>query len=502
MKIRGYIKAVVDALFPNGAKMIINCTYNKQNGTLTSKHKYSIAQYNNLADTINIKCVGMTDPTAYGYYIDFVCYSQRGAAKGVFTSPKMEYGDNGLDFVIPNCLTQYVGYVQAQLIIYDKIDNNIIAKSVEKKTELFEVVASANALETQVLDTPNMMTELERAVVKAGELQQDMQESIDYAYSIEGKLEEKFTTQVIDEIQRVMSVYKMIKVYYCFYNEIVKTEWVFPGGKLSGYEKDLTNNVLKHDGWYCPAKNKMWNFETDTVDDDGELYIYANCYSIPSRVDNGSFIVEECYNNIYLPYEVNGAKVSYYKTSESVYSVNNLYVSDISWSFYGMCAENYIVNLKSSKYIGGKSLYSINEDLILPSYRQGGSIFYYESKGTIQQWNNLGEAYWIYINGFVKEIPYRCFAEKQYLQNVVINGDVEDLNHDIFYGSDNVKSLAIISNIPPSKRSQSLPTREDFCVYVPDMMVNTYKTHYSWQDMADRIKPLSEFTYTLPDIYG
>lgn len=480
--------------------MIINCTYNKQNGFLVCKHKYNIAQYNNLADTVNIKCVEMTDPRVYGYYIDFVCYNKRGAAKAVFTSPKLEYGDDGLNFVVPNCLTQYVGYVQAQLVIYDKLNNDIIAKSVDKGGSLFEVVASANALETQVLDTPNMMTELEKAVAKADVLHQDMQKAIDHIYEEEGRLEQKFTTQIVDKIEKVMSVYKTIKVVYCFYDKIVKEELVCKGGTLSGCDAaTFVPSSCECDGWYSKKKGRLWNFETDTADEYETVYLYANCKNTRGMtLENGVCTIDNDIGlDFFIPFIADGVAVRTVKGAYDNPYQKKIYLPDTELSFENMSIEDCALCVHGDVYGFDKTVYfTKDKKAALPVCFSDNSSLYFKADGGIRDFKDP-YCLSVVFEGNMQYFPTSRFNDQPMLCTFVIKGECAKFMPGAFKNSPKIQSLVLYCLTPPALSGGALPfDREDFTVYVRDELVNMYKSHYDWSEA--NIKPISECGWTMP----
>lgn len=480
--------------------MIINCTYNKQNGFLVCKHKYNVAQYNNLADTVNIKCVEMTDPCDYGYYIDFVCYNKRGAAKAVFTSPKLEYGEDGLNFVVPNCLTQYVGYVQAQLVIYDKQNNDIIAKSVDKGGSLFEVVASANALETQVLDTPNMMTELEKAVAKADVLHQDMQKAIDSIYEEESRLEQKFTTQIVDKIEKVMSVYKTIKVVYCFYDKIVKEELVCKGGTLSGCDAaTFIPSTCECDGWYSKKKGRLWDFESDTADEYETVYLYANCRNTKGMTfENGvCTITNDAGLDFYIPFVTDDVPTVSVKGTYDNYYSKKLFLPDKELSFANIAISDCALCVHGEVYRFDKTLYFTKDKVAaLPVYYPYNSSLYFRADGGMRDFEDPYCMFAVY-EGNMQMFPITRFAEQPMLCTFVIKGECSKFMPNAFKNSPKLQSLVLYCLTPPALSGNALPfDREDFTVYVRDELVNMYKSDYEWKDA--NIKPISECGFTLP----
>ncbi|MDE6758614.1 MAG: leucine-rich repeat protein [Clostridia bacterium] len=138
--------------------MVLKFKYLSEDGRLESYQNYTIAQNSSLSNSI---VVTSTDPNAhnYKYCLEFLCYNYKNVPKTQYISPILEYSQEGIEFAIPANLTQYKGHVDMQLTGYSPDDNKIVFKSINKSAKAFDVEGSLNVLESDIANTPNILTE-------------------------------------------------------------------------------------------------------------------------------------------------------------------------------------------------------------------------------------------------------------------------------------------------------------------------------------------------------
>lgn len=107
--------------------------------------------------------------------------------------------------------------------------------------------------------------------------------------------------------------------------------------------------------------------------------------------------------------------------------------------------------------------------------------------------NNLTS---ISIPNSVKTIGNSAFRRCKSLSKVVIGAGVESIGTQAFEkASDQTKmTVTIYAITPPTIQSNTFTSAFVSAIYVPNESVEAYKTADIWNTMANRIKPLSEYT--------
>lgn len=238
--------------------MILKFKYYHDNGQLVPYQSYTLAQNSHLSSSISITS---TDPDAknYNYCLEFVCYNTKNIPKAQYISTVLQYDDNGINFDVPNNLTQYRGHTDIQLTGYDKLDNNVIFKSVAKSSKAFDVEGSLCVLENSISDTPNVITEI---------LNQ-----LDYLTDIKQNLVQEFMNSVNNDLNGVLSNYIWHKVEFLDRGNVVASGNYIKGSKLTPPEFTLPSGCVIDGGWYNLATDIVWDFDVNTVESDLRLQI-------------------------------------------------------------------------------------------------------------------------------------------------------------------------------------------------------------------------------------
>ncbi|MEG2675657.1 MAG: leucine-rich repeat protein [Clostridia bacterium] len=236
--------------------MILKMKYHCDTGLLIPFQKYTLAQNNHLADTI---VINSTDPNCrnYKYCLEFVCYNSKNVPKASYITNSFDYGADGINFVVPNNLTQYRGYVDIQLSGFDKTNNTIIFKSVSKNAKAFDVEGSLAVLENAISDTPNILT--------------DMEKELNYFRSIESNLITEFLATVNNDLGKLIAGYHYNMVYLWDYDKLVGHQVVVSGSKAKKPSFTLPPNTVENGGWYNIDNGNLWDWDFDVVNDDVNL---------------------------------------------------------------------------------------------------------------------------------------------------------------------------------------------------------------------------------------
>ena len=487
-------------LSPQGAQMVIYCTYDKDNSTLVSRHRYVVAQNNNLSDTINIKCVGMTDPKQYGYYIDFVCMTHGGAAKAAYSSPALEYGDDGLNFEVPNCLTQYEGYVDAQLVIYLKSKESVVAKSVGRTGGIFEVAASVNSLETRVIEPANMLTELSAAVLTADNLNTEVARTVEEARVVKADIENTLTSLdarlsevVTEKMKEVVQTLPMSTVEFWFYDKLAAAFTVVQGKTVPEFEYDFPDNCVC-EGWFDLEKGRHWDFASD-VAGEKNIRLYADCHNKSVRTidEDGVLLVVSVYDTeLYIPFTFQGRQVKTVKLDGNTVIEYTVYINDSDYNFVNMAARKYVVSFANTRYYGGNSLIS-TDGLLKGANRKKSGIVEVDFDNADRIGFSCSQC--LFINGVVVKGDVSTvmtgISKGNFMTFEIVFRDniLTDQNLGEFF---NLQAVILLSDTPKLMKRISISSRNENCkIYVPSRFLEIYRNNPEW-DGAE-LCPLEEY---------
>lgn len=470
--------------------MTIYCTYDHATSVLYSQYRYVIAQNNNLADVLNIKIVNMTDLFRHTYRIDFVCRTHGGAVKAKYSSPILEYETEGLNFEIPNCLTQYEGYVEAQLVIceYDNLDVTI--KSVGREGGIFEVAPSVNVLETRIVEPGNVLTELNAAVLTAENLNgevaaqtQKARELNDMIKDIFNRIDNSLGEVVKEKMLEIARVYPSSAVDFVFYDDKVFSCTAVQGRLLPEPEITFPSDVI-FAGWYCPAKGRHWDFSADVVGE-GNVTLYADVRNVAGiTFADGTLIVDtQDINKIYLPFTVDGQEVTKVKFSAPVKPALTVYVNEKDYSFVNVIAKNYIVPYGSAMFKGGSSLIRKANGKLAGAHMSESADLVIDltfADGLDMTFEKIEDIYQVVIRGDL------CCSVSQVADGIAsvcalaVEGNVT--TREFIGDFDNLQAILLLSGTPQKALYPDFTTQyQDFHLYVPAqyMRVYAYNSEYN-----------------------
>lgn len=84
------------------------------------------------------------------------------------------------------------------------------------------------------------------------------------------------------------------------------------------------------------------------------------------------------------------------------------------------------------------------------------------------------------------------------LKNIIIKGNIEDLDAEAFYALNDSYTIVLLSTTPPKVSEIKKDYYQSLKFYVPDESVDKYKKATGWSRFASHIYPLSEYSGTLP----
>ena len=155
--------------------MILKFKYHGDTGLLEAYQSYILAQNSSMSDTVVITSTA-SDAGKYDYCLEFVCYNSKNIPKAQYISPILKYED-GITFTLPNNLTEYKGHVDMQLTGYLPEDNSVVFKSIAKNCKAFDVEGSLNVLESDLGETPNVLTEVMKQLDELNNVHEEIVEN-------------------------------------------------------------------------------------------------------------------------------------------------------------------------------------------------------------------------------------------------------------------------------------------------------------------------------------
>lgn len=286
--------------------MILKFKYHSDNGLLEAYQSYILAQNSSLVDSVLITSTA-DDAAKYDYCLEFVCYNSKNIPKAQYISPILKY-DNGITFTLPNNLTEYKGHVDMQLTGYDPADNSIVFKSISKNCKAFDVEGSLNVLESDLGETPNVLTEVMQQLEQLKNIREDIM--------LEAR---KDFGKVCEEYFKGK---ELCRVRFYNYNELLKEIYVPVGSTCTAPENvEIPSGCVTDGKWY--DSQELAEFTPELAIERNRDFIY-NFWSEGLIIANG---VVTGYNdelghsamNVYIPEAYEGVRVIGFREGENGY---------------------------------------------------------------------------------------------------------------------------------------------------------------------------------------
>lgn len=274
--------------------MIMQYHYSVRDGILRPQRRFWLAQDNHLADEIVVTSDD-EDPARLDYFLEFVCYNVRNVPKREYVSPVLQYWEGGIRFLVPSQLTHYEGHVDMQLVGMSKQDRSRVFKSNDHYAHAYYVKASVGALEGHLDDTPNLLTEVVRALEE-------------FRQAKDGVIRD-FEQAAHNDLGKLLSAYRFCSVSFCVAGVVKERVTLLQGAKITPPRITLPEGCVADGGWYAADSDLPWRFETDTISRDVTLEL--NFMTEGTVVIGG--IVQSCSTRsgeLYLPRYCNGRRVT------------------------------------------------------------------------------------------------------------------------------------------------------------------------------------------------
>lgn len=92
-----------------------------------------------------------------------------------------------------------------------------------------------------------------------------------------------------------------------------------------------------------------------------------------------------------------------------------------------------------------------------------------------------------------------AFRSNESLKKVKIPITVSNLGSQTYSGCKNLEYIISESIVPQQIYSNNFDNTNNCPIYVPDTVVDAYKTATNWSTLSDRIKPMSDFATDFPE---
>lgn len=436
--------------------MILKFKYYHDSGMLTPYQSYTLAQNSHLSSKI---CITSTDTlsASYNYCLEFVCYNTKNVPKTQYISTVLQYGENGIEFDIPNNLTQFRGHTDIQLTGYDKTDNSVIFKSVAKNSKAFDVEGSLCVLENSISDTPNVITEILNQLA--------------YLTDIKNNLVQEFLASANEEFGVVLSNYTWHTVNFWNRDTLIKTACYIKGYKVGAPpEYVLPANCVVEGGWYDTKTNAIWDFNVNVVTQDTDLSI--NYYTTGLTFQT-SCVMD--YNGqsttVYIPRYYGGYAISNVSTiAMSVNHVFILYLNELI-STVGMFGTtpfllNMFVHNANKKVFMDKSCLVEKETLFMIKFCNISSTTYCCPSYCFNMKKHAlhsARATRILLPSGLAMMPQLCIEHCDLIESLVIPESVYSIGIYAVANCAILKKVFLLPTIPPSI------TKNSFCSLNADM---------------------------------
>ncbi len=252
--------------------MILKFKYHSDTGLLEAYQSYILAQNSSNYDSVVITSTA-SDASKYDYCLEFVCYNSKNIPKAQYISPILHYND-GITFTLPNNITEYKGHVDMQLTGYLPEDNTVVFKSVAKNCKAFDVEGSLNVLESDLGETPNVLTEVMKELDALN------------------NVHEEIVQNARDEFEQVcgekLAGATFHRVRFFVFDTLVKSCYVMAGQTVTAPDVEDTNEFATDGEWYIAGTStEKYSPQTPIYCDKDFVY---NFWSKGLMMDNDGYV--------------------------------------------------------------------------------------------------------------------------------------------------------------------------------------------------------------------
>lgn len=415
---------------PFGDIMILKFKYHDDTGLLEAYQSYILAQNTSNSHTVAITSTA-NDADKYEYCLEFVCYNSKNIPKAQYISPILQYSD-GITFTLPNNLTEYKGHVDMQLTGFLPDDNTVVFKSIAKDCKAFDVEGSLNVLESDLGETPNLLTEVMKEL-----------ERLEGAHD---EIIELVNTQFDSKYDNMIKSIQFHKVTFYVIDMKFKEVYVVHGGTVQPPEFDegMLEGFINEGKWYDSQTDTEYSPDLPIESD---MNFILNVYAPGMTFDEDGYMTSfvpdpAAYGDLVFPEMIGGKRfkgiASYIDDINLSERINYLYISSKMNSFCNIHKLNTQINYIVVQPCN--SMLKVHDNVL---YSQNALIYYPNA--------NTDEAYYV-LDGTV-EIKGFAIRKNFYLKKLYLPQGLRQINADAITGNENLVEIYIPRTVSSASAS-------------------------------------------------
>lgn len=401
--------------------MILKFKYHSDTGLLEAYQSYILAQNSSNSDSVVITSTA-SDATKYDYCLEFVCYNSKNIPKAQYISPILHYND-GITFTLPNNITEYKGHVDMQLTGYLPEDNTVVFKSIAKNCKAFDVEGSLNVLESDLGETPNVLTEVMKELDALNNIHEEIVQNA----------RDEFEQVCADKLKDV----KYHRVRFFVFNTLVKSCYVMAGHTVTAPVAEQLDMFDTDGKWYLAGGDSIESYKPQTLINGDKDYVY-NFWSKGLEIDYNGYVTgfaPESESEMYIvfPECVNGKRIKgLHADYENIVSdtVTEIFISS------SMTEECNLYKLKcpiTTIYVNPCNPNLHTEDGVL--YSKDSLVYYRLSKSKYA------------VRPLTKKIKKGAICENSSLKMLIIPEGVLEIEKDAVTDNANLERIYLPSTI-------------------------------------------------------
>ena len=253
--------------------------------------------------------------------------------------------------------------------------------------------------------------------------------------------------------------------------------------------KSVIWDAINYPNFTSSSSNPFYNIRTQiTSFEFGDNVQYIPQFMCQRMSNLTSIIIPDSVIELgYGAFEYSG--LTSVKIGNSVTKIGDYAFFDCT-SLISITIPNSVTSIKKDSFSGCSGLTSIIVDDNNKKYDSRdncNAIIETETNSLIQGCKNT------IIPNSVTSIGEAAFYKCTSLTSITIPNSVISIGNNVFQGCTGLISIVITTINPPTLGSNAFyNTQSSLQIYVPDELVNTYKTATDWSSQASKIKPLSE----------
>ena len=388
--------------------MILKFKYHSDTGLLEAYQSYTLAQNSSNSDSVVITSTA-SDADRYDYCLEFVCYNSKNIPKAQYITPILHYNE-GITFTLPNNITEYKGHVDMQLTGYLPEDNSVVFKSIAKNCKAFDVEGSLNVLESDLGETPNVLTE----VMKELDALNNIHEEI--VQNARDEFEE------ICESQLANATYRRVRFFVT--DTLVKSCYVIEGDTVSAPEAQQSEDLQSDEKWYDVFDDDEYSPDKPILADrDYCLNVYSKGIQVDERGYLTGFTPQPTVERIVFPQYVAGVRFAGFDKDGADIAVDGIKEVYVSATMTEECC---LYKFKSA--VETVRVHPCNRDLYSEEnvlYSQKSFVYYPSAKDATRY----------YVKPGISVIKTGALINNPYISTLILSRGLKSIEADAVEGN-------------------------------------------------------------------